>query len=125
MRGPPPAWMPPHPPDRDTIMRITMKIRRTFEKEGWFLLGLSQTTSPTMTTTATTIGLSELSSLGLMTQHEAPSLIKSYEMSLSQQRRSAMREPLAPSLDDWTSLAEGQTVLHKNADGAYYIPSGS
>lgn len=41
------------------------------------------------------------------------------------QRRSGVREPMVPPLDDWTSLAEGQTVLHKNADGAYYIPSGS
>ena len=52
----------------------------------------------------------------------------SYEMSMSQQRRSQQQQqqPMAPPLSDcWGSGAHDGGVLHKNADGAYYIPSGS
>nr|CDJ95832.1 EGF and NHL repeat and YD repeat domain containing protein [Haemonchus contortus] len=101
MRGPPPAWMPPHPPDRDHDYENNYEDPEDCRER-------------------------ELSSRDLLlTSTTAPPKYNSYEMSLSQQRRSAMREPLAPTLDDWSSLAEGQTILHKNADGAYYIPSGS
>ncbi|EYC22428.1 hypothetical protein Y032_0017g3341 [Ancylostoma ceylanicum] len=104
MRGPPPAWMPPHPPDRDHDYENNYEDPEDIRER-------------------------ELSSRDLLLTTAAtapPPKYNSYEMSLSQQRRSGMtREPLAPALDDWTSLAEGQTVLHKNADGAYYIPSGS
>uniref|UniRef100_A0A8R1EAU6 Uncharacterized protein n=1 Tax=Caenorhabditis japonica TaxID=281687 RepID=A0A8R1EAU6_CAEJA len=47
-------------------------------------------------------------------------------MSMSQQRRSQQHQPMAPPLSDcWGSQNHGNdgSVLHKNADGAYYIPS--
>ncbi|ETN70577.1 hypothetical protein NECAME_14673 [Necator americanus] len=104
MRGPPPAWMPPHPPDRDQDYENNYEDPEDIRER-------ELSSRDLLLTTATTA---------------PPPKYNSYEMSLSQQRRSGMvREPLAPALDDWTSLAEGQTVLHKNADGAYYIPSGS
>ncbi|EGT52268.1 hypothetical protein CAEBREN_21863 [Caenorhabditis brenneri] len=56
-----------------------------------------------------------------------PMNFNSYEMSMSQQRRSQQhQQPMAPPLSDcWGSGAHDGGVLHKNADGAYYIPSGS
>uniref|UniRef100_A0A8R1I6Z3 Uncharacterized protein n=1 Tax=Caenorhabditis japonica TaxID=281687 RepID=A0A8R1I6Z3_CAEJA len=59
-----------------------------------------------------------------------PVNFNSYEMSMSQQfqRRSQQHQPMAPPLSDcWGSQSHGNDggVLHKNADGAYYIPSGS
>ncbi|VDL71396.1 unnamed protein product [Nippostrongylus brasiliensis] len=101
MRGPPPAWMPPHPPDRDHDYENNYEDPEDIRER-------------------------ELTSRDLLFNSSTapPPKYNSYEMSLSQQRRSGMREPAAPPLDDW-SLVEGQTLLHKNADGAYYIPSGS
>ncbi|VDM78021.1 unnamed protein product [Strongylus vulgaris] len=128
MRGPPPAWMPPHPPDRDHDYENNYEDPEDIRERGFdmhpdwrFCYGMSQT--------RIALVLLELSSRDLLLTTSTtvpPPKYNSYEMSLSQQRRSGMvREPLAPALDDWTSLAEGQTILHKNADGAYYIPSGS
>ncbi|PIC38142.1 hypothetical protein B9Z55_010253 [Caenorhabditis nigoni] len=57
-----------------------------------------------------------------------PTNFNSYEMSMSQQRRSQQnqQQPMAPPLSDcWGSGMHDGGVLHKNADGAYYIPSGS
>uniref|UniRef100_A0A1I7U3F3 Teneurin-1 n=1 Tax=Caenorhabditis tropicalis TaxID=1561998 RepID=A0A1I7U3F3_9PELO len=56
-----------------------------------------------------------------------PINFNSYEMSMSQQRRSQQhQQPIAPPLSDcWGNGGHDSGVLHKNADGAYYIPSGS
>ncbi|VDO09885.1 unnamed protein product [Haemonchus placei] len=138
MRGPPPAWMPPHPPDRDHDYENNYEdpedcreraagLRFDVTLKGGFCADSeSDYVRQRRRRRRQSRCLSELSSRDLLlTSTTAPPKYNSYEMSLSQQRRSAMREPLAPALDDWSSLAEGQTILHKNADGAYYIPSGS
>ncbi|VDM62610.1 unnamed protein product [Angiostrongylus costaricensis] len=103
MRGPPPAWLPPCPPDRDHDYENNYEDPEDIRER-------------------------ELSSRDLLlnaTITATPPKYNSYETSLSQQRRTAVNEPRAPPMDEWTSLTEGQTVLHKNAEGAYYIPSGS
>lgn len=103
MRGPPPTWLPPCPPDREHDYENNYEDPEDIRER-------------------------ELTSQDLLlnaTSSATPPKYNSYETSLSQQRRSAMHEPKAPPLDEWTSLTEGQTILHKNADGAYYIPSGS
>ncbi|CAB3403586.1 unnamed protein product [Caenorhabditis bovis] len=99
-QGPPPAWQPPRPPGHEHDYTNDYEDPEEMAKNAHANLLMNTTPS---------------------------SNYNSYEMSLSQQRRSQQQQQqnaiAPPMLDSWN--IEGGGVLHKNADGAYYIPSGS
>ncbi|CAD6197402.1 unnamed protein product [Caenorhabditis auriculariae] len=100
MRGPPPAWQPPRPPGKAPDHDYTNDYEDPED-------------------------MAKQRDLSRDLLLKTTSAFNSYEMSLSQQRRSAeasSRELMAPPMESWSAEP---AVLHKNSDGAYYIPSGS
>ncbi|KJH48708.1 hypothetical protein DICVIV_05164 [Dictyocaulus viviparus] len=147
MRGPPPAWIPPCPPGRDrehdyennyedpedirekehSSRDLLLNATSTPSKFHSYEMSLSQqvrafVAGPSTKRHINTIEISFVRDVTITTdQVELGSRLR-FE---SHHRRSEMQDSFAPPIDEWTSLTEGQTILHKNADGAYYIPSGS
>ncbi|CAI4227801.1 unnamed protein product [Auanema sp. JU1783] len=102
MRGPPPAWLPPCPPDKDHDYENNYEDPENLQKN------------------------KDMSRELLLNNSCPPPMYNSYELSLSQQRRSKASTAnisTAPSNEDWHSDDGNQRVLHKNSEGTYYIPS--